>query len=123
MARKEVQALPRPARHRAHELASSRVAATRSEAISLPPPAQTPRLQPHASVAPKQRRISATTACRRYRRDHCRPLPPPAADARHKRESSAGIADYRVGHRAKRKKLLFRKSQMRFSTKKSIHES
>src|SRR2546430_11041991 len=111
-----------PARHRAYEHASSRVAAVQSGPISLKQPAEMPGLQPQASGAPARRRIPTAAARRQCRCDHC-PPPSPAAGSKHKPEPSALLAHYNAICRAKRERSPNRKLQMLLSAQRQTHES
>src|SRR5438132_4605464 len=111
-----------PARRRAYEHASSRVAAVQSGPISLKQPAQMPGLQPQASGAPARRRIPTAAARRQCRCDHC-PPPSPAAGSKHKPEPSALLAHYNAICRAKRERSPNRKLQMLLSAQRQTHES
>src|SRR5260370_26824458 len=97
-----------PARRRAYEHASSRVAATQSEAISLRQPTQMPRLRLHASGVLARRQTLTAAARRQYRCDLCPPLLSPAVVSRHKPEPSELLAHHDTSCRVKPEPLPHR---------------
>src|SRR5216684_1982221 len=106
-----------PARRRAYEHASSRVAAIQSEAISLRQPTQMPRLRLHASGVLARPQTLTAAARRQYRCDHCPPLPSPAVGSRHKPEPSARLAGYYAKYPTRRERSPNRKQQKNKQTK------
>src|SRR5260370_5927697 len=106
-----------PARRRAYEHASSKVAAVRPGGISLKQPAQMTRLQGHASASGARPPRPRAAARRQYRRDRCPPLQSLAVGARHKPEPNALLAHSDAIYRAKREQSPNRKLQMLLSAR------
>src|SRR6516164_2969992 len=123
MAHTGVRARPQPARHRAREPVSSRVAAAQSEGISLPQPAQMPRLQRHANISQARPLTPRAAARREYRRDRCLPPPLPAGGAKRKPKPSALRAGCPARHRAAQTQSRYRKLQRLLSVQVWTRES
>src|ERR1700680_4865174 len=119
----EVRGRLQPARRRAFEPASSRVAAVRSGAISPQQPTQMPWLQRHASVSKARLQTPTAAARRQYRCDRCPPLRSPEVGARHTPEPSALPAGYNARHRATQTQSPNRKLQMLLSARMLTRES
>src|SRR3954451_15832209 len=110
--RRGAQLRPRPAQHRAYELASNKEAVGRSAGTSPQQLAQTPRLRPYATVEREPLRISLAATCPGYKCDHFPPPPLPTAGATHTQEPSTRFVRWFATDRARREQWRTHKGQM-----------